>query len=754
MVDSDIPERPGQAERRSGPVFDLIAAKLRRPRPRPGTVRRSSLIEKLARGNSGPLVSVVAPAGYGKTTLLAQWAERNGQAFAWVQVDEHDNDPKILLRYVAGALDAIEPVGERVFEALASPVSSVPGSVVPRLGSAFASMTVPVVLVLDDVHLLHNRECRAALSVLADHVPAGGRLVLAGRDTPPVRVARLRAEGRITEIGAADLALTRAEATVLLRAAEVALGEEDLADLHQRTEGWAAGLYLAALSLREGGSLPHTAVSFDGADRFISEYVESELLARISRDQREFLTRTAVLDRMSGPLCEAALDLPGSAATLAELARSNLLLVPLDRRGEWYRYHHLFRDMLHAELERSEPGLVPVVRRRAAAWCERSGLPEEALEYSIAAGDVDTAARLVEQIWLQVHFSGRRATTERWLAWLEERGGIKGHPVIAVMASVLYLTTGRPVESERWADMVDRWQYHDADWPGDAASEGWAAMIRCTRCRDGIEQLRADAKECAWNLAAAGHVNPAPDFYLGLACVFSGDPQSGDPFFQDAVTVAEPMNAQEVLVSALCERSLLAMARGEWHQAETLADRARRAARLPGLEQAVVWMVHARIAMHRGDIPAARQALANAQRMRHLLSFGIPHLSAQTLIGLAQVHLALADVPGARTIMREIDEILRRRPDLGALVGEAAELRAQLASERGTSTPGASSLTGAELRMLPLLATHLSYPEIAAELFVSTNTIKSQAYSLFRKLGASSRSQAVARARELALLEG
>jgi LuxR family maltose regulon positive regulatory protein len=158
--------------------------------------------------------------------------------------------------------------------------------------------------------------------------------------------------------------------------------------------------------------------------------------------------------------------------------------------------------------------------------------------------------------------------------------------------------------------------------------------------------------------------------------------------------------------------------------------------------------------MHRGDIPAARQALANAQRMRHLLSFGIPHLSAQTLIGLARVRLALADVPGARTIMREIDEILRRRPDLGTLVDEAAELRAQVASERGTSIPGASSLTGAELRMLPLLATHLSYPEIAAELFVSTNTIKSQAYSLFRKLGASSRSQAVARARELALLEG
>ena len=253
-------------------------------------------------------------------------------------------------------------------------------------------------LVLDDVHVLHNSECRAALSVLADHVPAGSRLVLAGRAEPPLRIARLRAEGRILEIGPGDLSLTREEASSLLRAAEVALGEDDVAELHRRTEGWPVGLYLAALYLREGGSPGAAAVSFGGDDRLVSEYVESEFLARISQRQRVFLTRTAVLERMCGPLCEAVLELPGSAATLADLARSNLLLVPLDRRGQWYRYHHLFRDMLLAELERLEPGLIPVLRRRAAGWCLRNGLPEEALEYSIAAGDVDGAARLVEKL--------------------------------------------------------------------------------------------------------------------------------------------------------------------------------------------------------------------------------------------------------------------------------------------------------------------------------------------------------------------
>ena len=240
MVESDVRQRDGRAQRAGGSAFDLVASKLHRLLIRPGTVRRSSLVERLVQGGPCPVVSVVAPAGYGKTTLLSQWAECSGLAFAWVSVDEADNDPKVLLSYVAAALDAVEPIDERVFDALASPASSVPGSVVPRLGSAFSSMTSPVVLVLDDVHVLRNSECRAALSVLADHVPDGSQLALAGRAQPPLRVARLRAEGKITEIGPDDLSLTRDEASSLLRNAGLALTEEDIAELHERTEGWHA----------------------------------------------------------------------------------------------------------------------------------------------------------------------------------------------------------------------------------------------------------------------------------------------------------------------------------------------------------------------------------------------------------------------------------------------------------------------------------------------------------------------------------
>jgi LuxR family transcriptional regulator, maltose regulon positive regulatory protein len=720
-------------------------------------VRRSLLIDRLARGDTGPIVSVVAPPGYGKTTLLAQWADRNGQAFAWVSVDQADNDPKVLLRYVAEALDAVEPIDGRVFDALASPVSSVPGSVAPRLGSAFASMTAPVALVLDDVHALRNAECRAAVSMLADHVPGGSRLALAGRDQPPLRVARLRAEGKITEIGPQDLSLTLNEASALLRHVDLALGEGEVAELHRRTEGWAAGLYLAALYLKEGGPLGRAGVSFGGDDRLVSEYLEAEFLARLSQRQRAFLTGTAVLERMCGPLCDAVLEQDGSAGVLAGLARSNLLLVPLDRRGQWYRYHHLFRDMLLAGLERQEPGLIPVLRRRAAAWCLQGGLPEEALEYSIAAGDTDTAAGLVQRLWLPALWHSRVATLQRWLGWLEEHGKIRDHPMVAIGASITSAVTGRPAEAERWADVVDHWQ-EDAGRPDDPAAEAFAVLLRTILCRHGAGQMDTDADETAHRFTALGAMLPVIPLLRGLARILAGDPDSGDAYFEDAVSIGQERGVPEVRAIARCERALLAMARGQWDRAETFAVQAREVMRTAGVAESfatpLICAVRARVHLHRGDVPAARQELVSAQRLRPLLTYTVPYLAVQARIELAHAHLSLADLAGARTLAREIDDLLNRRPGLGILVDEAAALRDQLSKQDGSIVPGASSLTGAELRVLPLLSTYLPLPEIGEQLFLSRHTIKSHAKSIYRKLGASTRSEAVRRARELGLLDG
>jgi LuxR family maltose regulon positive regulatory protein len=456
---------------------------------------------------------------------------------------------------------------------------------------------------------------------------------------------------------------------------------------------------------------------------------------------------------MSGPLCEAVLEQPGAQAILADLARSNLLLVALDRRGDWYRYHHLFRDMLLAELEGQELELIPVLRRRAAAWCLHNGRSEEALEYYMAAGDVQGAARLVEELWQPARWQGRYATIERWLEWLEQHGGIEGHRAIAARAAIHFVATGRPAQAERWADLLERWPRGRAAQP-DQAADAQAALLRAVLCRHGIERMRADAEDAVGRFAAAGITSPTPTFYHGIALLFSGDEAGGDASFNDAVGIGERVGAHEIMAAALHERALLAMARDQWSLAEDLAGQARAALNRTEIEEPMAWAVQARLALHRGDVTAARRALVNAQRTRHIVTYALPHTAVQIRIELARAHLALADLSGARTLMREVDELLTQRPGLGTLVGEARAVQAQLARQDEPSVSGASSLTAAELRLLPLLSTHLPYPEIGEELFLSRHTVKSQAYSLYRKLGASTRSQAVTRARQLGLLDG
>ena len=755
LGDSDVREREDRTRGAGGPAFDLVVSKLRPPLVRHGTVPRSSLVERL--GDRRPIVSVVAPSGYGKTTVLSQWAERNGQSFAWVSVDERDNDPKVLLTYVAQALDAVEPIGDRVFDALASPGSSVPGSVVPRLGSAFSSMTSPVALVLDDVHVLRNPECQSALSVLADHVPRGSQLAVAGRAQPPLRVARLRAEGRILEIGQGDLSLDRDEASMLLSNADIAVGEDDVAELYRRTEGWPAGLYLAALYLREGGPVAGAGVSFGGDDRLVSEYMKSEFLARISRRRRAFLTRTAVLERMCGSLCDAVLEGSGSAGILADLERSNLLLVPLDRRGQWYRYHHLFRDMLLGELHRLEPGLIPVLHRRAAQWHERNGEPGEAVEYWMKAGEADSAARLVGTLAFPAYQQGRVATAERWLGWLEDHSAMANQPATAVMAAMLSAMTGKPGEADRRAGVAEQAAAVASLPDGSASIEPWLALLRALLCRGGVEQMQADAELAARTMAAGSFWRTAATLFLGLAHLMAGDPDRADVLFADAAAGGRAGGATTGACIALAERSLLAIARGAWERGERHLSEAWGLARDANLEDyppfTIVHAVAARIALHQGDRARAAAELTQAQRLRPTLTYALPHLAVQARIELARCHLALSDVAAAQVLLHEVSEVLALRPGLGVFAGEADNLRTELAQARLFS-PGASALTSAEIRLLPMLSTHLSFPQIAGEMFLSPNTIKSQAISIYRKLGASSRSQAVTRSRELGLLEG
>jgi LuxR family maltose regulon positive regulatory protein len=547
------------------------------------------------------------------------------------------------------------------------------------------------------------------------------------------------------------------QASALFRNAGLALVDEEVAALHERTEGWPAGLYLAVLYLREGGPLASAAVSFGGDDRLVSEYVESEFLVRISRRQRLFLTRSAVLERMCGPLCDTVLEQTGSATVLANLEQSNLLLVPVDRRKVWYRYHHLFRDMLLAELERMEPELMPVLHRRAARWYEHSGAPGEALGYWIKAGDVDAAARLIGELAFRTFMRGRAATVERWFGWLEDHEAMENHPAVAVLAAMVPAMTGNPAVAERRAEIAERAAAGESRADGISPIESRLALLRALLCRDGVDQMRIDAELATRTLAGGSFWRVSSLLFLGLAHLMAGDPDRADVLFEDEVAQASAAGGTIDVCIALSERSLLAMSRGEWDLSERYLSEARAMAQETRIEDypaiTIMYAAAARLTLHRADRPGARTELIRAQRLRPALTYAVPHLAAQARIELGRVHLALADTAGARTLMREVQEILHRRPGLGAFVRQAEELRAELAQADASSVLGASALTDAELRLLPMLSTHLSFREIAAELFLSPNTIKSTVHSVYRKLGTSSRSQAVARLRDLGLLE-
>jgi LuxR family maltose regulon positive regulatory protein len=718
-------------------------------------VPRAALLDRLDASSSVSVVAVVAPPGYGKTTLLVQWAERDPRPFAWLSIDDHDNDPAVLLTYLAVALDRVEPIDPGVFDALASPGALIAETILPRLGTALAAKTLPVVVVLDDVHLLHNRACQDALAALVDHLPEGSQLAIVGRGEPWLPVARLRAEGRVAELGQGDLAMDRHEADSLLRGAEVQLRQADVAELVQRTEGWPVVLYLAALSMRAGGSQDGAGVAFVGDDRFLVDYLQSVLLSRLSPEEVRFLTRTAVLDRMSGPLCDGVLGTTGSAETLESLERSNLLVIPLGRRREWYRYHHLFQELLRAGLERREPELVSELTRRAAEWCEHNGLPEAAVEYAMQAGDADRVARLVVGVAFPVYYSGRMATLQRWFDWFQDNRLIERYPAVAVLGAWEQAFVGRPATVEHWADAAERGSFEGPLPDGTVSIEGWLALLRAVMCRHGVEQMRTDAEIALALVPKASLLRAPAQLLLGISHLLAGDPGLADDILAAAVEAAEDTGATDTAVVALAERSILAMGQEEWGEAEVLVERARSLLHTAHLDDYVtnvlLYAAAARVAIHQGELRRAHEDLVRAQRLRPQATYALPVYAVQARLELVRAYIALTDVAGARTVLREVDDLLRRRLHLGTLATQAADLRARL-DTLPAAVLGASSLTAAELRLLPLLSTHHSFREIGEQLFVSPNTVKSQAMSIYRKFGVSSRGQAIQRAQDLGLL--
>jgi LuxR family transcriptional regulator, maltose regulon positive regulatory protein len=718
-------------------------------------VPRTDLVSRLQAPPSASVISIVAPPGYGKTTLLSQWARtKSRHDLAWVSVDRDDNDASVLLGDAARALHTIDAIDGGVFRALASPGASTAAGAVARIASTLSARSRPVTLVFDHAELLDNPECRDAIAELAMRIPEGSQLAIATRAEPPLQTALLRSRREMVEIGSGDLAMGEQEAAALLQGAGVTLDGTKLAELVRRTEGWPVGLYLAALAISAGGK-GADAIAFTGDHGLMAEYLQSEFLSRLPSDMVSFLTRTAVLDRMSGSLCDAVLGSTKSAQVLEALESSNLLLVPLDPRREWYRYHHLFRELLSAELRRSEPALVPELHDRAAEWFESNGMAELAIGHAQAADDADRAARLVAGVAQGVYGEGRVETARRWFGWFEHRGLLVRYPQVAVLGAQVEALLGHPAEAANWAAAAERGQF-DGTLPDGSPLDGWVAYLRALLCRDGVAQMRTDAEAARRLIAPGSQLRGGVLTLEGTTYVLEGDVAAADPILAHAVEVATYLRAMPAAAMALAERVIVAIEGRDWDAAVNLSAQAIAVVEAGHLEDyivaAVVYAVAARTDIHGGDVANARANVARAARLRPALTHAIPY-SALALLQIGHAYLELSDPAGGRVVLREVRDILRERPDLGRIPEQADELQAMLDAIRATNV-GASALTTAELRLLPLLTTYLSMPEIAERLHVSRNTVKTQAISIYRKLGVSSRSEANERIVETGLLGG
>jgi LuxR family maltose regulon positive regulatory protein len=423
----------------------LLATKLHVPRTRTGFVVRPRLVDRLAQAHEGELTLVCAPAGFGKTALLADWARRDPRPVAWLSLDEGDNDPARFWRHVAAALDTVRPgVAQQVAALLQGLQPTSFEAVVTALVNELAGRADEVVLLLDDYHLIDAAPIHASVRFLLEHLPPQLRLVVTSRTDPPLPLARLRVRGQLAELRERDLRFTPQEAAELLRSTVGPdLPEAAVAALADRTEGWVAGLQLAALSLQGRGDIAALVEGFSGSHRYVLDYLAEEVLDGQPDHLVRFLLATSVLERLCGPLCEAVTGRADSQALLEQVERANLFLVPLDEVRGWWRYHHLFADLLRARLAQERPERVAQLHRAAAAWSEEHGLVDDAVRHALAAEELAWVARLVEQHFEELLWRSEDATLRRWLQALPT-DLVRSRPRLCLAQAYWALVGGRP----------------------------------------------------------------------------------------------------------------------------------------------------------------------------------------------------------------------------------------------------------------------------------------------------------------------
>lgn len=679
-----------------------------------GIIHRSRLLTMLTESRQKPLAIVVAPAGYGKSTLLMQWANVDDRPFIWC------------------------------------PSTAVGSELTQRVRAARAQHP-SFVLVIDSSDAREPRKPNRLVSTALNELPAGATIALASRAEPLIALSRLRANRLLTEVRMQDLALTRAESEALLRQERITLPPEELDALIRRTEGWPAALYLAAVALRnrrDGVS------GFTGQQHLMFEYLIDEVLRDIPGPLHEFAVRTSMFEELSGPLCDGVLDQHGSGQVLAQLARLSPLLTAVDVNDEYYRWHGLVRDALRSELHRSEPEQERELHRRASSWHAALGETAAAIDHAATACDVERTGDLLCDQLVWYLSNGRHGTIKRWLTAFNDKQ-VGDYAPLALSASFSCLYGGDADEAQRWATTAsvaaERGRVgRDAQWLAAGLK-----VVQAFLPRAGVARMQDLAQDGVASEPEGGHWHPHCRLLLGVSTHLSGRPDLAAEMLEDTVAMT---GNQAPSISALClaQRVMIALEEREWEAAAEHVDRAMRIVERRGLSDdpasALVFAAAAASHARLGLAAQAKADLVRGTKLLNALGEFAPWYEAEALVLLAHASATLADIVGARTLLAEASRQARRTPDAVIFARWFDEAWAYMDTFAETDLSGPCSLTIAELRILRFLPSHRSFREIAAQLNLSVNTVKSQAHAVYRKLGVSSRSEAVDRAHSTGLL--
>jgi ATP/maltotriose-dependent transcriptional regulator MalT len=731
----------------------LLLTKLHPPPQREQTVARDRLVQRLRPRVGVKLTVVAAPAGCGKTTLLGAWreAEASLRPVAWVTVDEGDNDPVVLWSHVLEAL-------RRVCPGLAVPPSPqgvggerIVSVLLPRLVNELVEQG-DVALVLDDFHRLSPGVSRDSIAWLVEHAPSSFQLVLGTRSEPALALGLIRAHGELVEIRAHELGFTPDEAEALLNGSlKLDLAPEEIDVLVARTEGWPAGLYLAGLSLAGVVDRKAFVNTFGGSSRTVVDFLVGEVLEAHDPATQSLMLRSSILERLCGPLCDAVLEEDSSGRLLDALSRTNLFLIPLDDRGGWYRFHHLFAQLLRVELEDREPGLVPTLHRRAFAWHREHGSIDEAIEHGLEAGAFAETGELIAARWLEHVNVGRYETVYGWVDRLPADLLHASAPLLHARAWVATHTARREEAAHAMAVAERLPDFSRGPLPdGTGSAEGGIAVLRAAFPWDDVGAGYASALRAAELEQPESPFWPLVCYACGWCHFFVGEFTDADRWFAAAADAGMRAGHGPVACIAPGYRSLIAAELGDVDRQSLFADQAMKIMYELGLDELCrgdVGIAFGVSLAARGELAAAAAELEYC--VGNLRAFGHPIYLANALIRQIPILRDLGETDAAATAIAEARATVDSCPDPGILEERLAALER---SPRTRSGQQGTALSERELSILRALAGPLSQRDIGRELYLSHNTIHSHTRSIYRKLGASSRAEALQLARGRGLI--